>query len=326
MPFHTYLCVNGVSFSTPSETQAEALSRPLRNSVEHKVSGVATACDYGFITINHYATGMRVYNNIIGETRVTINDMENFELSTITERAKILAMMHKFNKDAQEAPDSIMVMKFTTKAVDHNVEWLARESLSKTPRAAKVAKPQMEDLSKMLLTACDDHPLTFEFFTLPTTQKDKADISTFGASVKALYEYEIAHDPYEMFFSANEQTRRQKTLPLSHVPDISKRNFPELQTQPKHTRYINKEQQIVHQLIGTANDHRCQEFRHNELRGNDFKVAVLPCPHVDDEMRCMMIVIPEGKASLLPQNGEGCRVNPPHVRIRAAGASIGRTC
>ena len=50
-------------------------------SIEHQVSGVASAGDYGFIIINHYATDMRVYNSVVGETRVTIKDMDDFQVN-----------------------------------------------------------------------------------------------------------------------------------------------------------------------------------------------------------------------------------------------------
>lgn len=41
-----------------------------------------------------------------------------------------------------------------------------------------------------------------------------------------------------------------------------------------------------------------------ELRAENWKVAVMPCPHVTDETRCMMIVKPQGKRGLSPQQGE----------------------
>ena len=194
-------------------------------------------------------------------------------------------------------------MTFKTNLADHNVEWIARESISKTPEAVKIAKPQMKNLSDMLLTASEKNPSEVELLVLPNGREYASHLRFFEATI---------YDPYVIFLRANEQTKRQRTLPLSQMPGISKDTFPQLDIQPKHTRYyINREQQIVHQLIGMANDHKTQEFRFNELKATKFKVAILPCPHAEDESRCMLIVLPEGKRQLLPQNGDNCRVKLP---------------
>lgn len=298
--------MNGKSFSCPSKEQAEVLGRPLRKSIEHKVSGSASGCDYSFITINHYATGMRVYNSTVGETRVAIKDMNEFQVKCITDPEETLATLRKFNQDVQTAPAEISTLTFKTHRADHNVEWMALESLSQTQEAREVARPQMKELAEML-----SDPLNFEMLVLPTGNQHTAKLHGFEATVNALHEHETENDPLEIFFRANEQTKKQRTLPLSQIPDISMEGFPKLKTQPKHTRYVNHDQQVVHQLIGTANEFRAEEFRINELRANEFKMAVLPCPHVEDESRCMLIILPEGKSQLLPQNGESCRVHLP---------------
>lgn len=44
------------------------------------------------------------------------------------------------------------------------------------------------------------------------------------------------------------------------------------------------------QLVGGATEHRFQGFSMNKLKWEGFDVAVLPCPHVQDEARCILIV------------------------------------
>ncbi|KAK2736659.1 hypothetical protein FQN57_000596 [Myotisia sp. PD_48] len=288
-PLHVYVSVNGIPFSTPTKEQAESLKRPLGNSVEHKISGAASQCDHSFITINHYATAMDVYNGVIGETRVTVKDMDDFQVHEITNVQESLSIMRKYNEDIRTVPNTIKVITFKTKRIDHNVEWLTRVSLSKAPKASKYAKPLMKSLTDILLTMSSETPLEMSWLSYQLND----------------------HNPYEMFFATNEQIMRQKILPLSAIPNVRDDSSFELSVQPRHTRYVNAEKQIVHLLVGAANDHRYQEFRMNELEENQFKVFVLPCPHVQDESRCILIVLPEGKGRLLPRNGETCRVVPP---------------
>ncbi|KAK1762933.1 hypothetical protein QBC33DRAFT_573845 [Phialemonium atrogriseum] len=306
--FHAYLSINDEALSSPSKEQAELLKRPLRNSIEHKVSGTAPNFDYSFITITHLATGFGLYNTAVGETRVTIKDIISFDgLVNLDTSDKVLAELKKYQPEVEKVPSAASLIKFTARVADIDVSWLALRELKMNKDGKRIACPQLEKTRSLVSNGDRKDPLSFELLIICSDDATNAKVAQFCQLVSLLKDYNTLSDPLAPFFEKVGSDRYN--LPLGQAPTVADDTYPDIGTVAKTTRYVNKRQQLVHQVVGSANEYRLQEFASNNLQATEFQVHLLPCPHVEGEERAIMVVRTEGKGSLLPQNGESCKVS-----------------
>ena len=303
-PMHVYLRINNTPFSTPSQAQAENLFRPRGNSLEHCLSGEVCKYDYSFITISHFATGFGVYDSAVGELRILAKDMQDLEFENIKDPEKALEVIRGYNSKATTSP-GVCRISFKSSVVDVIRSWMVYESLKSTKSAKEIALTQLLNMSHELNKPLDKGPHEFEILWLPLSTAAADDDQKFVRLFESLHRVESKEDPYGRFFPDNQTAR---TLPLGKLVDMSSPDFVPRDIQPRHTRYASADQQFVYQALGTANEFVVERIRLNKLQGSSFPAYFIPCPHVEAGRRAIMIIQPEGKTGLLPQNGEVCKV------------------
>lgn len=302
------LKVNGHPVSTPSKDSAEALRRPVTESVEHVMSGSRSQYNYSYLNISHEAFNMGTHSSRLRDTLIAMRDIVNFKVTTLDSEDQVLSLVQFFNPDAERAPETAHVISFGATSVDHHGD-PSEESFGE---GVETVKSQLSTLKGELETASKDNPVQFEMLVLPDQSESqmRSLLATLEKTVKYLSHEELVNNPADAwFFNKNQQTMAQRSVPLSLVPNTKHTNFPAMPVQAKRTRYITRDERTVYLLCGIACELAAKDKAVTRLKSESFKASVLPFKYYGDTETCILTVFPEGRASMLPQNGEECLVS-----------------
>lgn len=300
--------VNGVPVSGPSKDIAEALKRPVRESTEHTLSGSRADFGYSYLNLSHKAFGMGTYDTNLRSTEIAMRHLSDFKVVSYTKSEEVLPLLQTFNKDAKKYPgDGVSVITFKACCVDHNGD------ATLMPRGEKgaIVAPQLDVLKSELKKASEDTPASFEMLVLPVNKQHVSQLPVLEDLVNYLIPYETANDPLEHFFSVNQQTMKQRTMPSSLVPYAGKEGFPDMGIRRRRIRYTDSSERVMFLLSGAASEFSAEEYHTKSLGDGPFKAAVLPFPHYEGPASCIMVVMPEERGGMLPQNGDSCLVHLP---------------
>lgn len=104
------------------------------------MTGYLSRLDYSFLSIQHLASGINLPDMTLGKTKILIKDIDNFQVQRVNNEQKILKILQKFTeKFDSDVPKQVIAITFSTKQLDHNINWMAKQSLTETKSAAKSA-------------------------------------------------------------------------------------------------------------------------------------------------------------------------------------------
>jgi hypothetical protein len=310
LAFSAYISVDGDKLSAPGKVRAQNLFRPTGGSLDHHVTWDIVGVDQGFLTIKHYAFGIKLSKPSVGETRIFIKDMQDIKLKVITDKTELMFNIKKYCENIEQpSVEGAVLIEFTANNVDHNMNWMAKKELDATQTHAKHA------LKKLASKVLGNKPLHFRMLVLQANKSDfAAHVNTLQGwekGVSSLKKLLNEMNPLDVFF--NKPIHDMKTLPLSAMPNVDA--FPGLGTLPRHTRYHSPYQQATYQMLGAKFEHDLDVIRSNQLKEREFDVIMLPCAGVKAAARALMVVLPNSRGHILPQDGEQCITKPPVMRM-----------
>ncbi|KAI8631393.1 hypothetical protein F5Y19DRAFT_394929 [Xylariaceae sp. FL1651] len=313
--FAVYLSINGKAVSSPAMGKASSLYRPSGGSLDHYVTTELFPSDYANLTVKHNAFGLELPNPALGETRILVKDISNLTITHITDSYELTNAIRKYSPDIEKVTVAGAVMiRFAAAQVDHNVNWMAQQSLALVKKG--LAKQHLVTLSKALLGDTTE----FEMLVLSPKHSDfdahAQVVLCWERVIRDLMATYESNNPLNWFLrlSKIKDISDVKQMPFPEIPDLQSGPWPDIPTLPRSTRYHSKFQMALYHLIGSKFEHQTQTQRIWELSTQAFDVFMLPCSGVQDGKQALMVVNPDSRGHLLPQDGELCTVKPPVIR------------
>ena len=296
--------------STPSKASVVRFESPKRSSIDHQLVVGVPGPDYAYMSISHLALIPTLDQPYLGKSIIWLKNTEKISVTLLETEKDVQDQLRVYGVDLDYPFFKLMKVEVTVSNIDFDIPSTSIRALRSrnSDLCAQLEKIKNSTSSngnfRVVLTAAFQSREQLQEYQNLRDRLQKAknrDVAEAG--------------PIRSWF-VDENGGRRYTLFPSQVPDND--DLRTLGTGLRVARYVDEDQQLVHQMAGSAFDEKLQKDAQSTL---PMDAVLLPFRYAQGRQFLMLLRTSENNP-YLPRKGESCGVTFPSVQVASVDKKL----